>query len=208
MIDHSNSISGFVVNRFITCLLILSLLPVLSKLSTAEANTHCECEFKNEFATAIRASDFPTLNRLFASSKVAAACPRACVDHWRKLAIGAVTYRAGELLAVGKIDAAHKLVSNKGEAKFVYGSHWNVNATLGDIASARKDWKEAALQYADAQEKAARDDDVKDHIHRSLFQLSSEALRLHGSLDVAMSCLLYTSPSPRDKRQSRMPSSA
>ena len=25
---------------------------------------------------------------------------------------------------------------------------------------------------------------------------------------VAMSCLLYTSPSPRDKRQSRMPSSA
>ena len=27
-------------------------------------------------------------------------------------------------------------------------------------------------------------------------------------LDVNMDCLLYTSPSPRDKRQSRMPSSA
>ena len=27
-------------------------------------------------------------------------------------------------------------------------------------------------------------------------------------LDAAMACLLYTSPSPRDKRQSRMPSSA
>ena len=26
--------------------------------------------------------------------------------------------------------------------------------------------------------------------------------------DIAISCLLYTSPSPRDKRQSRMPSSA
>ena len=27
-------------------------------------------------------------------------------------------------------------------------------------------------------------------------------------LDASLSCLLYTSPSPRDKRQSRMPSSA
>ena len=27
-------------------------------------------------------------------------------------------------------------------------------------------------------------------------------------LDIMMPCLLYTSPSPRDKRQSRMPSSA
>ena len=27
-------------------------------------------------------------------------------------------------------------------------------------------------------------------------------------LELLMSCLLYTSPSPRDKRQSRMPSSA
>ena len=28
------------------------------------------------------------------------------------------------------------------------------------------------------------------------------------SIDEALACLLYTSPSPRDKRQSRMPSSA
>ena len=28
------------------------------------------------------------------------------------------------------------------------------------------------------------------------------------SIAIALSCLLYTSPSPRDKRQSRMPSSA
>ena len=28
------------------------------------------------------------------------------------------------------------------------------------------------------------------------------------SIDVPINCLLYTSPSPRDKRQSRMPSSA
>ena len=31
---------------------------------------------------------------------------------------------------------------------------------------------------------------------------------LHEGVDLADACLLYTSPSPRDKRQSRMPSSA
>ena len=30
----------------------------------------------------------------------------------------------------------------------------------------------------------------------------------HGTDSVTENCLLYTSPSPRDKRQSRMPSSA
>ena len=30
----------------------------------------------------------------------------------------------------------------------------------------------------------------------------------HSGFDVQKACLLYTSPSPRDKRQSRMPSSA
>ena len=33
-------------------------------------------------------------------------------------------------------------------------------------------------------------------------------LWLYYSWDIAKGCLLYTSPSPRDKRQSRMPSSA
>ena len=31
---------------------------------------------------------------------------------------------------------------------------------------------------------------------------------LHNHSEESVSCLLYTSPSPRDKRQSRMPSSA
>ena len=31
---------------------------------------------------------------------------------------------------------------------------------------------------------------------------------INGDIDQAYTCLLYTSPSPRDKRQSRMPSSA
>ena len=42
------------------------------------------------------------------------------------------------------------------------------------------------------------------HDHRPI----SEAVRGRRTLGVLCTCLLYTSPSPRDKRQSRMPSSA
>ena len=35
-----------------------------------------------------------------------------------------------------------------------------------------------------------------------------EEVRARGRIRLLESCLLYTSPSPRDKRQSRMPSSA
>ena len=35
-----------------------------------------------------------------------------------------------------------------------------------------------------------------------------ELIRAPGAQALAQTCLLYTSPSPRDKRQSRMPSSA
>ena len=38
--------------------------------------------------------------------------------------------------------------------------------------------------------------------------VSEECDKFDGSKDVVIVCLLYTSPSPRDKRLSRMPSSA
>ena len=38
--------------------------------------------------------------------------------------------------------------------------------------------------------------------------LRAKANGILAGIDVAKACLLYTSPSPRDKRQSRMPSSA
>ena len=41
------------------------------------------------------------------------------------------------------------------------------------------------------------------YYHAGMAQLMSKE-----SLDISCACLLYTSPSPRDKRQSRMPSSA
>ena len=39
-------------------------------------------------------------------------------------------------------------------------------------------------------------------------ELKDQGMDAHNNGDHAKSCLLYTSPSPRDKRQSRMPSSA
>ena len=38
--------------------------------------------------------------------------------------------------------------------------------------------------------------------------LSNQGVELQNSSGVALSCLLYTSPSPRDRQKSRMPSSA
>ena len=49
------------------------------------------------------------------------------------------------------------------------------------------------------------------HQHWSVFEQSSMTLEIETTRAIAaqiLSCLLYTSPSPRDKRQSRMPSSA
>ena len=40
------------------------------------------------------------------------------------------------------------------------------------------------------------------------FQAVMDEVRREGSTGPVWACLLYTSPSPRDKRQSRMPSSA
>ena len=49
-------------------------------------------------------------------------------------------------------------------------------------------------------------DHKKDvHSRRGLLKMVNRRRRL---LDYLKTCLLYTSPSPRDKRQSRMPSSA
>ena len=49
-------------------------------------------------------------------------------------------------------------------------------------------------------------DDSSLYIHRELSQLQFNIRVLEQALDE--SCLLYTSPSPRDQRGSRMPSSA
>ena len=52
------------------------------------------------------------------------------------------------------------------------------------------------------------DDTVKERIKENELKSSSEVAKFLGSFVLPQNCLLYTSPSPRDKRQSRMPSSA
>ena len=56
-----------------------------------------------------------------------------------------------------------------------------------------------------ALKKAALWNEVKDRLNKSALGLSGGQQQ---RLCIARACLLYTSPSPRDKRQSRMPSSA
>ena len=49
---------------------------------------------------------------------------------------------------------------------------------------------------------------VADALNRTLVNLVTRCSKSEGVRDYFDVCLLYTSPSPRDKRQSRMPSSA
>ena len=59
-----------------------------------------------------------------------------------------------------------------------------------------------------AQEKIRSYDSIS-HFSSEAFQGLSTVIRLvRASMNGSYTCLLYTSPSPRDKRQSRMPSSA
>ena len=44
--------------------------------------------------------------------------------------------------------------------------------------------------------------------HPTLVELRAEGIQVRGEMDLAWDCLLYTSPSPRDRTRSRMPSSA
>ena len=70
------------------------------------------------------------------------------------------------------------------------------NATNERRASELSKLRTAVKKFKNAVESDSKEDVSKLHL---------EAER---ALDKAASCLLYTSPSPRDKRQSRMPSSA
>ena len=67
----------------------------------------------------------------------------------------------------------------------------------------KKDLKEIASDVNRLSGKARENKLVGDDIKGSTFTISNV-----GTFGSVMGCLLYTSPSPRDKRQSRMPSSA
>ena len=71
-----------------------------------------------------------------------------------------------------------------------------LEASLEDRQKGWEQMKAANLQLEQAQQSS----------HHDLSEINNELTRLQQLKDQA--CLLYTSPSPRDKRQSRMPSSA
>ena len=64
---------------------------------------------------------------------------------------------------------------------------------------------ERAQQVLDRYPKASRVD--IDH-YGEVFNAAKQDFRIQKQNPSLIFCLLYTSPSPRDKRQSRMPSSA
>ena len=65
----------------------------------------------------------------------------------------------------------------------------------------------AALHIADDGTVILNDHPVDDDYHTQLWD-QLDAVRSRGVRVLAMVCLLYTSPSPRDRQKSRMPSSA
>ena len=70
------------------------------------------------------------------------------------------------------------------------------------------------VSYVDANEIIVKDDDGNEHFHHlQKYQRSNQDTCLNQRPivkigDQVISCLLYTSPSPRDVEESRMPSSA
>ena len=81
--------------------------------------------------------------------------------------------------------------------------------SAGTSPKARRTVSASDIQWADVVI-------VMEHKHKSRLMADFNRLLTHKPLHVLdipdeyryMDCLLYTSPSPRDKRQSRMPSSA
>ena len=92
-----------------------------------------------------------------------------------------------------------------------------VEITLEDIAAAQKMWSEAVVAIGEAGDNAhaAATEAAKTAYAFELGDIQFKptlATEIPYRPDiegtVSYFCLLYTSPSPRDKRQSRMPSSA
>ena len=89
-------------------------------------------------------------------------------------------------------------------AYFFFNAHWNqVTANLSDSVAADVSVAVQLYKQDPTTERAMR----LDMMLRPNMELSV-ALEKNDKLPLATSCLLYTSPSPRDLSTSRMPSSA
>ena len=85
---------------------------------------------------------------------------------------------------------------------------------IANVRQARKTVEPDPVQFAFLAELGGADSitvhlrEDRRHIQDRDVFLLKETIKTKLNLEMAATCLLYTSPSPRDKRQSRMPSSA
>lgn len=181
--------------RWVTllALVILGATLGLSPAHAADAD-RCLSVYKPALQIALAADDFAGLSVLLADNEAPAACAPAWVDAYRVNATRRVVARADRLVGSGDVEAADALLRGRAEARFRFATLWSVNAILGDIAAARKDWGEAALQYGTAYELAVepgampgRDRQQAEAVQVELFRLANEALQLTGDLGLSVS---------------------
>ena len=93
---------------------------------------------------------------------------------------------------------------------------------IGNRLGIIRGWESNWYGGNDYGDKLAEDDKIRKYIHARLSKASVSRVIIERTLKLVIvtittarpgiiigkGCLLYTSPSPRDKRQSRMPSSA
>ena len=71
--------------------------------------------------------------------------------------------------------------------------------------TAKEEYQNSQREILDDDSYEVSDEEWAEEVYR---WLDDERSNLNKEVDGIIVCLLYTSPSPRDKRQSRMPSSA
>eukprot|EP00829_Urostomides_striatus_P021578 TRINITY_DN9692_c0_g1_i2.p1 TRINITY_DN9692_c0_g1~~TRINITY_DN9692_c0_g1_i2.p1 ORF type:complete len:171 (-),score=71.17 TRINITY_DN9692_c0_g1_i2:10-522(-) len=98
---------------------------------------------------------------------------------------------------------------------FITLSLWCVSIQMVEYNSIEKELREYQKMLRDLTGAGTRDvieggltEEQKQENDRRLADLENENIRLREELAHHKTCLLYTSPSPRDQRGSRMPSSA
>ena len=118
-----------------------------------------------------------------------------------------ITIKKGKIIAEQPIDADELYINSYANAKL----ELNANAAVIDV---NMQGNSSGNFNFDVDSLALH---LSDKINTRIYAVTertnldikrSATVNLEGTTDVLTACLLYTSPSPRDKRQSRMPSSA
>jgi|GEM_PF-2682221 len=101
---------------------------------------------------------------------------------------------ADEQATAGRIERAQALLDGEGATSLRLAAWWRVNAVLGEIASVRHDWHEAAVQFGEGYRLAVDQLSPPDglppphveDLQRALFDRASEAMLLSGDLSSAI----------------------